>query len=135
MPLDDIGRTDRAVANGIGDAGGGGRDGDHAQPSRPTIGGTRNRPSSACGGGGQHLVTVEHGRLDVVAHHVDQRVGLGHRGDVGEVEGIDVGEVFEHVGQLRRRELDLLSGQIETGETGHLGDDIGGDAFGHVVRG
>ena len=39
------------------------------------------------------------------------------------------------VGQLRRRHLDLLGGQIETGEAGHLGDDVGGDAFGHVIGG
>jgi hypothetical protein len=43
--------------------------------------------------------------------------------------------VLEHIGQLRRGDLDLLRGQIEPGETRHLGDDFGGDALGHVVRG
>ena len=55
--------------------------------------------------------------------------------DVDEVERVDVGEVVEHVAELRRRPLDLVGGQVEPGEAGDLGDDLGGDAIGHDVGG
>ena len=79
MPLDDVGRGDRAVANGGGDAGGGGRDGGHAQTLQADDRGNAEPAVLGLRRGGQHLVTVEDRRLDVVAHHVDQRVRLGHR--------------------------------------------------------
>ena len=64
-----------------------------------------------------------------------QRVRLGHRLDVVEVERVDVGEVLEHVAELRRRALDLLGGQLEPGQAGDVDDVGGGDAVGHAGRG
>ncbi len=66
---------------------------------------------------------------DVVAEHVVQRVGLGHRLDVVEIEGIDVFEVLEHAGELRRHPLDDGRGEVESGQFGHVHDIVGGDPF------
>ena len=97
----------------------------------PMIGGTRKRPSTASGRGGEHLVAVEAGLDDVVAQHVAQRVRLRHRLDGGEVELVDVGEVLEHVAELGRRAVDLVVGQRQPGQPGHV-DHVGGrDAVGH----
>ena len=88
------------------------------QPSSPMIGGTRNRPSSAAGRRGEHLVAVEAGALDVVAQHVGERVRLGHRLDVGEVERVDVGEVVEHVAELDGRRVELVGASDRAGRGG-----------------
>ena len=60
-----------------------------------------------------------------------QRVRLGHRLDVGELELVDVGEVVEHVAELGRRPLDLVGRQLEAGQAGDVDDVGGGDAVGH----
>ncbi len=50
VPLEDVGRAGEVVSDVPGDVGNAGRElVAHAQSSNPTIGGTRNRPSSAAG--------------------------------------------------------------------------------------
>ena len=49
----------------------------------------------------------------------------------GEIEGIDVGEVGEHTLELRGPALDLVGGDVEAGEVGHLGHLLLSDAMGH----
>ena len=78
--------------------------------------------------GREHLVAVEPGRGNVVAQHVRQRVRLGHRHDVVELQLVDVREVVEHVAELSRGAFELLGAQVEPGQTGHLGHVVDGDA-------
>ena len=95
------------------------------------IGGTRNRPSTASGAAASTSSRSRPGSLDVVAQHVGQRVRLGHRLDVAEGEAVDVGEVVEHVAELRGQAVDLVGRQRQPGEPGDV-DHLGrGDAIGH----
>ena len=51
--------------------------------------------------------------------------------DAVEVEGVDVGGVVEHGGELAGVALELVVGELEAGEPGDVGDVAGGDAVGH----
>ena len=85
---------------------------------------------------GQKLSEVV-GRIvyDIVPEHIDERGRLGHRLDVIEIEGIDVGEVVEHVGQLIGCAVEFGVAEREAGEPRYLRDRVGGDACGHERRG
>src|SRR5690606_32104006 len=78
---------------------------------------------------------VEARGLHVVAEDVDQRVRLVHRLDAGQVEGVDLGEVVEHVTEVVRGRVELLGRQFESSEPGNLGDDVRREPFGHERRG
>jgi hypothetical protein len=119
--LDDVGGLGGAGAHGGSDLRRG-----SGRVRRPSALTTDRRhaeePVLARGGRrGQHLVAVEARLHDVGAQHVDQRERLGHRHDVGQIEGIDVGEVLEHAVELRRHAIDLFGGDVEAGQPGHLG--------------
>src|SRR5215207_5057277 len=83
----------------------------------------------------QDLVAVEGRLLDVVTHDVDEPVRLRHRRHVGEVEGVDVGEVLEHVAELGGGRLELVRRELEPSQPGNLGDDVAGDPFRHDAEG
>ena len=126
--VEDVGGTALTRAHGGGDVDGCVhhlvmRQSDDRRHPEPPVDGVR------CGG--EHLVAVEAGELDVVAQHVRQRVRLGHRLDVTQGETVDVGEVVEHVAELRRQAVDLVGRQRQASEPGDV-DDLGrGDAIGH----
>src|SRR6056297_3556766 len=103
-------------------------------PSRSSIvARCRSSTSSALGrrSRSEHLVAVEAVHLDVLAHHVGDGRGMGHRLDIVEIERIDVGEVVEHGAQLVGRLVELVVAQRQPRELGHLGDSLWGDAVGH----
>ena len=97
----------------------------------PRIGGTRNRPSSAAGAAASTSSRSRHGHDDVVAQHVGERVRLGHRLDVVEVERVDVGGVLEDRRELVGVVLELVGGQIEPGQARHMGNVLSRDALRH----
>ena len=70
------------------------------------------------------LVTVEAGDDDILAKDVLEWVRLSHRGDIVELQRIDVCEVLEHVGQLSGGALDLSGSEVESSQPGHLGDHL-----------
>ncbi len=131
MSLHDLRRGDQAVAYVPGDVDRGRRRIGTHQSSSPTIGGTRNRPSSAAGAAASTSSRSRPGQHDVLTHHVGDRSGVRHRLHPVEVEGVDVGEVVEHVAQLMRRLLQFLVAQRQPSELGHLGDRLRGDAIRH----
>ena len=78
---------------------------------------------------GQHFVTIETRTLDIGSQHVDERVGLGHRLDVAEIEVVDVGEVVEHSVELPRVALDFFGGNVEAREARDLRHVGGGETL------
>ncbi len=109
----------------------GGGDLERGHGASPRMGGTLKRPASADGASRENLASVEAGALDVRSQHVHQLEGLSHGGDAVQVERVDVGEVFEHRGQLRRVPLELVGRELQAGEVGDVGDGVGRDALGH----
>ena len=101
-----------------------------AHGSSPRIGGTRNRPSSTAGAC-EHLGPVERGPDHVGPQHVDEAGTGAPSADVGDVERLDVGGVVEHGGELAGEHVELVVGQPQAGEPGHVGDVVAGDALGH----
>jgi len=55
------------------------------------------------------------------------------RGDVGDVEGRDVGCMFEHGTELPREALELVIGEVEAGQAGHMGSVVARDGISHVA--
>ena len=92
-----------------------------AHGASPTMRGTRNRPSSTVGRGGQHLVAVEAGPGLVGTEHVAHRQRVGRRRHPGQIEGGHVGGVVEHRGQLPGEAVELLVGQRRGGPGGPRG--------------
>ena len=82
---------------------------------------------------GQHLVAVEAGLDHVVAQHVAQRQRVGGRRHAGGVEGRDVGGVLEDGAELLGEALQLVVGEVEAGQPGHVGDVGPGDASAMAV--
>ena len=78
--------------------------------------GTRNRPSSAAGAIGEHLVAVEARPHVVGTEHVDERERVGGRRHAVGVERRDLGRVLEDHAELPVNSLDLVVGERETGE-------------------
>ncbi len=56
---------------------------------------------------------------------------MGGRGDVGDVEGLDVGGVVEHRAELLGEEVELRLRDREAGQRGHVGDVVTGQAGSH----
>ena len=82
------------------------------------------------GGLGQHLVAVEARPGLVRAQHVGHGHGVGGGLDPGQVERGDVGGVVEHLCELTREQVQLLLGQVQAGQGGHVGDVLAGEAAG-----
>jgi hypothetical protein len=112
MALEHVGSADQVVADVPGDVRGAGREFvAHAQSSSPTIGGTRKRPSSAAGASAS---TSSRSRQSIsMSSRITLAIGVGCV--IGstpvEIEGVDVGEVVEHVAQLMGRLLEFVVGQ------------------------
>ncbi len=70
---------------------------------------------------GQHRVADAGVARHVGAPHVLERVRVRGGRHVGEVERLDVGGVLEDRGQLRREGVDLLVGQLQPSQLGHVG--------------
>ena len=68
------------------------------------------------------------------AEHVHERQRLQQRLDIVEVEGVDVVEVLQHRLELGGVALQLVGGEVEPGELGHVGHVGPGDVFGHGVE-
>jgi hypothetical protein len=80
----------------------------------------------------QHLGPVEARADHVLPQHVDEREGVaGRRHPLG-VERLHVLGVVEHGGQLDGEQVELLVGERQAGEVGHVGDVVAGDALGHA---
>jgi len=52
-----------------------------------------------------------------------------------EVEGVDVGEVLQHVAELGGGPLQFLGGEVQAGEPGDVGNVVGREAGGHKCGG
>lgn len=72
----------------------------------------------------ENFVALQTRSDHILAKYIDERVRLSHRRNVVESQGIDVGEVFEHVAELAGRAPDFLRREIESGQAGHFGDNL-----------
>ncbi len=73
-------------------------------------------------------------------HHIGTQ-DIGHRQrkrrglHIADIEGFDVGGVIEDVAELAGEPIDLVVGQLEPGEVGHMDHIVASDAFGHGAKG
>lgn len=83
----------------------------------------------------QHLVAIQRRRDHVGTHDVLEAEGVEGGLDVAELERLHVGGMIEHRRQLSGETVELLVGQIEQRQTGHVGHigtgEAGGAGLGH----
>ena len=121
--------TSRARAGpGADRVGQGGRRSGRGHGASPRIRGTRNRWSSTAGAWASTSSRSRHGRDLVGPQHVGDRHGVGGGRHAGEVQGGHVGGVVEHLGQLPGEQVELLLGQLEAGQAGHVGHLVAGES-------
>ena len=94
----------------------------------PGSAGTRKRPSSTAGAWARTSARSSDGRGLVGRSHVPQRQRVGGGLHPVGVEGGHLGGVVEDGGQLPGVEVELVVGQVDAGQPGHVGGVVAGEA-------
>ena len=121
VTLDHRGGRNRAAAHLLGQGQGRGH------WASPRIRGTRKRRSSTAGAWASTSSRSSDGRRIVGPEDVLQGQRMGGGLDTGGVEGGHLGGVVEDHGQLAGIEIELLVGQFDPGQAGHVGGVVAGE--------
>jgi hypothetical protein len=119
MSLGDLDRARLAARDRRAELGGR-HSGEVHQASSSRFAGTRKRPSSAAGGGREHLVPRQARHVDVGPEHVGQRNRVRRRRDVGGGDLLHPGHRAEDHVELAGEHVQLLVGDGETGQPGEV---------------